>query len=217
MVRTGPAAPHETVVPYLPRPHVRRAAAVLLDEYGGARSAHVTAPPVPVEELLEVHLRLTFEIAGLRELFAAGDVLGAIWMADRTVRVDARLDPTVHPTMLGRYRYTLAHEAAHWCLHRRLFLRDTAAPAFVCRAAHAKRPVEWQADYFAAHLLMPSHLLRAAWEDWHGNLCPAAFGDLVAAEQFARPLAERFEVSAEAMRIRLEELELLQLRHEVVV
>jgi hypothetical protein len=215
MVLTGPVH-DDVVVPYLSRPQIRRAAAVLLDGYS-ARFTPVTAPPVPVEEILEIHLGLTLEIADLRELFGVGDVLGAIWMGGRTVRIDASLDPSDHPALLGRYRYTQAHEAGHWCLHRRLFLRDAAAPAFVCRSGHAKRPVEWQADYFAAQLLMPSHLLRAAWEEWHGSLCPAAFDDPVAAEQFVRPLAHRFEVSAEPMRIRLEELELLPVRRGTLV
>ena len=91
--------------------------------------------------------------------------------------------------------------------------------------------MEWQADCFAAYLLMPSNLVRAAWEDWRGNLCPVGLDELhpaasrnvsfkadpaavdaavnAAAQRFVRPLAERFEVSAEAMRIRLRELDLL--------
>jgi hypothetical protein len=66
---------------------------------------------------------------------------------------------------------------------------------------------------------MPSDLVRTAWEAWRGSLCPAGpaevsraaeDNDLAAAtRRFVRPLADRFEVSADAMRIRLEELGLL--------
>jgi hypothetical protein len=202
----GPAAP------YLSKTQVRRAAAVLLEEYA-ARFTPVTAPPVPVEEIIEAHLGLTVEIADLSELFGAGDVLGAIWMAEKTVRIDANLDPSVHAGMLGRYRFTQAHEAGHWRLHRRLFPSGdvSTVPSVICRSSQAKLPIEWQADYFAANLLMPAHLVRAAWDAWHGNLCPVAFGDTVAVDRFVRPLATSFEVSAEPMRIRLEELGLVQL------
>jgi hypothetical protein len=95
-------------VPYLAKPQVRRAAAVLLAEYGAAHGP-VLAPPVPVDDVLELHLGLTLEIADLRARFGVGDVLGAIWFADRTVRVDAGLDPKVDPRRLGRYRFTVAH------------------------------------------------------------------------------------------------------------
>ena len=94
-------------------------------------------------------------------------------------------------------------------------------PAFVCRAGD-KLPVEWQADTFASYLLMPKAIVVAAWKDWRGNLDPVVLADLppvpvadgrdaanATLDRFSKPLAERFEVSAEAMRIRLEKLGLL--------
>lgn len=236
MPRTA-SAPVSSVaprVPYLTKTQIRREAAVLLAAYAEQHGA-VLEPPVPVDEVLEVHLKLSVDIADLHALFGgAGDVLGAIWFADRRVRVDASLDPARQPRLLGRYRFTLAHEAGHWCLHRRLYLDDPnqqrlfggdagGGPAHVCRSGQAKEPMEWQADYFAGQLLMPSHLVRAAWEAWRGNPYPAGDVELVsvgwdggdpegrdaAARRFVRPLADRFEASADAMRIRLEELGLL--------
>ncbi|MCW2892956.1 MAG: hypothetical protein JWO75_2445 [Actinomycetia bacterium] len=218
-------------VPYLTKSQIRREAAVLLSEYG-AQHVPVTRPPVPVDDILEIHQRLTFKIMDLTALFGHGDVLGAIWMKERTVAVDRSLDPALHPHCLGRFRFTVAHEVAHWRLHRRQFTDDAsqgamfapeAPPAYICRSSASKEPVEWQADYFAGQLLMPSNLLRATWEAWRGNLNPvdveevrcgaggpqSADAAATLFERFVRPLAGTFEVSAAAMRIRLEELGLL--------
>lgn len=229
-------------VPYRTKRQLQDEAALLLAEYG-ERFSPVKAPPVPVEDILECHLKLIFEIDDLKRRFGIGDVLGGLWVNERTVRVDASLDPSAHPKMLGRYRFTLAHETGHWRLHRTFFMENptqsklfdaNGRPAYICRSSEAKKPVEWQADYFAAHLLMPSDLLRASWQAWRGNLEPVCLEDLrksygersvrseaghrseadrdgqftaasAMMEAFVRPLATTFEVSAEALRIRLEE------------
>lgn len=233
-------------VPYRTKEQLQDEAALLLAEYG-ERFKLVTAPPVPVEDVLECHLKLVFEIDNLKQRFGLGDVLGGLWISEKAVRVDTSLDPAVNPKMLGRYRFTLAHEAGHWRLHRTHFLENPdqsklfgadGKPAYVCRSTEAKKPVEWQADYFAAHLLMPAVLLRAGWQAWRGNLDAVCLEDLwedygeeivrgeigqrsdahradhhtaenAVMEMFVRPLATTFEVSAESMRIRLEEAGLL--------
>ncbi len=217
-------------VPFLSKTQIKREAAVLLSEYG-ERFGAVVEPPVPIDEILEVHLQLAFELSDMNAMFGFGDVLGALWIAEKTVRVDKSLDPVLFPRRKGRYRFTLAHETGHWRLHRHLYTADAnqaqffggqSKPAYVCRSSEASKPVEWQANYFAAQLLMPSNLLRAGWEKWRGNLNPVAETDLLQAartpstetpqavvERFLRPFADTFEVSGEAMRIRLEELELI--------
>jgi hypothetical protein len=57
----------------------------------------------------------------------------------------------------GRARFTAAHELGHWSLHTgaKIFARtsnDKGLPAF--------RSSEWQADMFAAELLMPRWLIN---------------------------------------------------------
>ena len=88
-------------------------------------------------------------------------------------------------------------------------------PAFVCRSS-SKPPEEWQADQFAACILMPRRLVLEAWERWRGAPDEVALADLdidhddeIALDAFCRPLADLFQVSAQAMRIRLQGLELL--------
>ena len=219
----------DSAVPYLPEVRIERDADVLIAQFAQGRGAPVVAP-VPVEEILEFHLGLTFAIEDLSELLGARGVLGAIWFNERIVRVDTRLDPSENPSQLGRYRFTLAHEIGHWQLHRPYYREDPTQgvlfdgrgqPAFVCRTGD-KPPVEWQADTYASYLLMPKPLVVAAWQDWRGSLDAVVLADIppsvavagrdpanVTLDRFCKPLAERFEVSAEAMRIRLEKLGLV--------
>jgi hypothetical protein len=213
-------------VPFLPEKRIEREATLLLAEYGQAYG-DVTAPPVPIDEIIELHLGLTFEFKDMQELFGHADVHGALWLKERLVGVDKSLDPKVHPKRTGRYYFTLAHEAGHWRLQRVHYLEDPnqgalftgglGKPAYVCRSGD-KRPVEWQANRFAAYLLMPRDMVLAEWGGWRGGLDTAYLNDMkrgvdetaeAAMERFCRPLADRFQVSGEAMRIRLEDLGLL--------
>jgi hypothetical protein len=216
-------------VPFLPEVRIERDADALIAEYAHGHGV-VVAAPVPVEDILELHIGLTFAIEDLAALFGTQGVLGAIWFNEKLVRIDTGLDPSANPARLGRYRFTLAHEIGHWRLHRSYYREDPGQaalfdgrgqPAFVCRAGD-KLPVEWQADTYASYLLMPKSLVVAAWKDWRGSLDHVVLADLPPApvadgrdaadatlDRFSKPLAERFEVSAEAMRIRLEKLGLL--------
>lgn len=217
-------------VPFLKDEHIEAKALLLLEEYAQTGNWQVSAP-VPVEDIIELHLKLGFGIEDLRVLLGVDDVLGAIWLKTKEIRVDVRLDPSNNPNLLGRYRFTLAHEVGHWRLHRPYYQEDTnqdelfdgrGQPSFICRSSMKPRP-EWQADFFAGCLLMPRDVVRSAWRDWRGNLEPVTVKQLptvalyaeakrnenATMERFCRPLADQFEVSAEAMRIRLEELKLL--------
>lgn len=228
------AAGHSTLprdgVPYLHEKHIEAEAQVLLEEYAQAHAWQISVP-VPVENIIELYLKLGFGIEDLKALLNVPDVLGAIWFKEKEIKVDVHLDPTDNPRLLGRYRFTLAHEAGHWRLHRQYYVEDPnqgklfdgrGRPAFVCRSS-VRPSAERQADMFAGCLLMPREVLRCAWQAWRGNLDPVAVQQLpavalhaeakrnenVAMDRFCRPLADQFEVSAEAMRIRLENLGLL--------
>ena len=109
---------------------------------------------------------------------------------------------------------------------------DLALPDVVCRSGHRATPIEWQADQFASLLLIPRKMLLPTWTAFRaGDSSPVDVRDLLqpppaaqrlrriehrfvnerqheraAMEHFCRPLADRFGVSAQAMRIRLESL-----------
>ena len=238
-------------VPYLNIKQIQAEADLLIAEYG-ERFAPVAAPPIPVDEMAELHLQLTLEYLNMRSLFPDADVHGAIWFEEARIGIDSRLDPDATPTKRGRYHFTLAHEIGHWRLHRhhyaanprecKLFDNGTERPDVVCRS-NDTQPVEWQANVFAANLLMPRQMVQAAWTDFrYGDDRPLAIDelremfadvmdveplyhqgriandqasqDIAMKEGFCRPLAGRFEVSREAMRIRLEQLGLLVLKKE---
>jgi hypothetical protein len=169
-------------VPYLYEEQIERDAAALLAEYAQARSV-VIAPPIPIEDIVEKHLKLGIEFDDMHRLLnhpRSGlgldpDILGAIWFDDRRIVIDESLDPEENPSKEGRYRFTLAHEGGgHWRLHRHLFAKDPAQvslfnepapPSVVCRSSQAKEPVEWQADFYASCLLMPRKRVMAAWDE----------------------------------------------------
>lgn len=226
MARVRAALPRNEV-PFLHEKAIEAEALLLLKEYAASCTWQISAP-VPIEDIIELHLGLAFGIEDLRTLLNMDDVLGAIWFNEKAIRVDTTLDPSSNPSLLGRYRFTLAHEAAHWRLHRQYYQENPnqrklfdgrGQPAIVCRSSQ-KPPAEWQADFFAGCMLMPRDAIRSEWQVWRGSLDPVALQQLPAVtidadsrehsnatlEKFCRPFADRFEVSAEAMRIRLERL-----------
>jgi IrrE N-terminal-like domain len=169
-------------VPYLDEQRIERDAAALLFEYQQARGVVITRQ-VPIEDIVEKHLKLGIEFDDMHRLLnhpRSGlgrdpDILGAMFFDERRIVIDESLDPEENPSMEGRYRFTLAHEGGgHWRLHRHLFAKDPAQvslfneptpPSVVCRSSQAKEPIEWQADFYASCLLMPRKLVMAAWDE----------------------------------------------------
>jgi hypothetical protein len=172
-------------VPYLSEDEIERDATALLAEYAQKRGL-VIAPPIPIDDIVEKHLKLGVEFDDTHRLFGVprdpegdADILGAIFFDERRIVIDEILDPEENSFKEGRYRFTLAHEGGgHWRLHRPLFAKDPAQaalfgaptpPAVVCRSSQAKERVEWQADFYASCLLMPKNLLISAWRGRFGN------------------------------------------------
>ena len=177
-------------VPYLSEEVIERDAAALLAEYAQARGVTVK-PPIPIEEIIEKHLKLRFEFDDTHKLFGIprdpecdADILGAIFFDEARIVIDESLDPEENPAKEGRYRFTLGHEGGHWRLHRHLFAKDSAQSAFfgedpvpsvVCRSSQAKDPVEWQADFYASCLLIPHQLIFETWRERFGTTAPFIF------------------------------------------
>ncbi len=221
-------------VPFLSDRVIEEHADLLLAEWANTEAP--VSVPVPLDDIVELHLGLTYEVDDLRSMFGRPDVLGAIWFDCNLIRIDATLDPSTNPAMLGRYNFTLAHEIGHWRLHREHLRQDpdsarlfeaNAEPAFVCRSSLKPRE-EWQADHFAGCVLMPRTLLMQEWVKWRGSPDPVASEDLLNSsseddrelaenrvlEDLCRPLAREFHVSAQAMRIRLQSIGLFVSRIE---
>jgi hypothetical protein len=208
-------------------------AALLLAEYGN-KHGQVTAPPIPVDEMVELYLGLSLEFLDMQKLFGVADVHGALWVNEKRIGIDQRLDPGTNAAMLGRYHFTLAHEAGHWRLHRQHFQRkanqlsllpeNVERPDYICRSSSTE-PIEYQANRFASCLLMPREMVKRAWHEWRGGMDPIYLSDLRAEagnggtdemvlENAVRSLAGTFQVSPEAMRIRAEGIGLLLRKRE---
>lgn len=92
-----------------------------------------------------------------------------------------------HP--LVRRRFTIAHEIAHFLLHRDL-LEDEVFEDYLLRAAASwsNAKIESDANALAADILMPVNLIKT---------------EFVAGTKSIEELAEKFEVSKDSMSIRL--------------
>ncbi len=172
------------------------------------------AEAVDVEAFIENHLRASLDqyadlepsVLGLTE-FRQGPPRVRI---NRELTGSAMDDEWCPPGVQGRWRATLAHEAAHIVLHRILFELNPAQTALFAEVPSSgsllrclKRDVayrstgrDWrevQANRGMAALLMPKTIfLAAANEELKGDVQTAA-----------RRLARRFQVSREAAAIRL--------------
>ena len=225
-------------VPRLSEAEIEAKAISLLDRYANEIEP-ILRPPVPVDEMPELLLKVRLEFDDLRKMLGgSSDAIGAIWFERKEIFIDQSLDPTDHPRKRGRYRFTVGHEIGHWVLHRRhvpdresqmaLFAGHSPAPSILCRESNQREPVEWQADRFSSFLLMPRSLVVKAWRDrrgrepWQFDLqkyrVAAVNGILGSYDEVAKVMmtdiasdfASDFEVSKEAMRIRLEVLGLLK-------
>ena len=154
------------------------------------REAGIAAPPVPVEQLAERmgalvrYAPFDGQMSGLLHRSADGN--------RAVIGVNSR-----HPTV--RQRFSIAHELGHLALHEPAFQIDQHA--FVSfrnsKSSSASDPHEIEANQFAAALLMPEALLRA---------CLDQFGENPDVEESIGRLAQRFDVSTQAMTIRLTSL-----------
>jgi hypothetical protein len=163
----------------------------------------VSTGVIPVEGILEHHLKLSLDFddlhtkLGIPMLGDEPEVLGALWVQSREVFIDQSLDPVENPSMEGRYRFTVAHEIGHWCLHREYIRTETiedlfdqpisCKPTVVCRASRAKEPIEWQADTFASTLLMPAPLIWYWWRELYSRSGPLIFELFEHDSNWARP------------------------------
>jgi hypothetical protein len=219
-------------VAYLTTSQIENDTRLLLAEYE-QQFGRITRPPVDVEGIIESLFQLDLRFADLRSSLGQ-DVLGATWIDEREVRVDETLDPTLDPKKEGRYRFTLGHEIGHWRLHRpslearamqgSLF-NAVHKPAIVCRSS-GREPQEWQADVYAGFLLMPQTLVHEQWRNLYDKAEPYFAADEIETIQarwslaenntptvsIARRLAQVFNVSGQAMQIRLIGLGLIRTR-----
>lgn len=171
---------------YRSKKSIEQRAVQLLEEHGAMRA------PVPVE-LIAHRLGLVVESAAL-----GNDVSGLLVVKDGrgTIGVNQTHVPV-------RQRFTIAHEIGHYVLHREeaeLFIDKGYAAARRDRTTSTGEDYgEIQANAFAAALLMPEPLVSAEVDRLAFDL-----GD----EDALEALADKFQVSLQAMTFRLSNLEI---------
>lgn len=191
-----------------------------------------TPQAMDIDDFAECHLKMTFDYAYLSD---DGDILGCtcfnngqlmVWDKDRkksfpldVEKGEILLDnDLMESSNEGRIRFTIAHECAHWILHRRFFVQRPGAtyPTIPCIVYHMERwdsrpPMsdedvrEWQANRLGAAILMPAPTVKIvltdklgmAWED----IQPYDID-----EDIINDMAKFYQVSYDAMRLRFRDL-----------
>jgi len=127
-------------------------------------------PPIPVEAIIKNHLGLKLGFVDFEKGLGMKGVLGATYVKARLICLNENLREARYE---GRKAFTCAHEVGHWVLHRQFV--ETAGRSereentIICRSADAREPIEWQADFFAACLLMPEGAVATAFREVCGS------------------------------------------------
>ena len=155
--------------------------------------------PVPIEEIADSHLGLLVRdvedlesAEGLPEIVSGQRLSGLLLPHRGEIWVNAAEAREWPP----RRRFTIAHEIAHWCLHRErshtIHCRSTTLvgeePAPAPDDHEPLPPAEDEANAFAAAVLMPPELVREQY---------------VSCDRDFALLCERFATSGAAMGRRL--------------
>jgi Zn-dependent peptidase ImmA (M78 family) len=152
----------------------------------------VKAPPVPVERIAK-SLGVVVQYAPFDE-----ELSGMAFLKEGVAIIG--VNSNHHP---NRQRYTLAHELAHICLHRKHLETavhvDQGSVNSLRRdlvSAEGTDPLEREANAFAAELLMPKKLLAGALDE---RMLDLDDDRLLA-------ISKRFKVSLMALQYRLQRM-----------
>jgi len=115
-----------------------------------------------------------------------------------TIMIDASL--LDQEKLYGRLRFTLAHELSHYLLHKGLY-SGTGTAAALYKHEINEDATEWQANYLAQAILMPKGQVKRCFY----ALRPTSKSKQESISQ----MAKTFEVSKQAMEIRLKRFALI--------
>jgi hypothetical protein len=213
-------------VPFLHDSVIERKSIEVIKEYEQKYNQKISNP-VPVENILDALYDFIVEPENLQKKHNA-DVLAELHVLGgrRDIYIDNGIYPDYHPEKIGRYHFTLGHELGHWILHcPEILIKEQipdmfepGKPTLICRS-HSKDRREIQADIFSGMFLMPHYLLTEAWVEITGSDAPRNVyeelsllremqglpkDDRSVSCEIAKEMAPLFDVSVQAMQIRLE-------------
>ncbi len=164
---------------------------------------------VPIEEMIELHYGIILQF---RNLSKKGHIHGITVFEDSVIPIYDEINKRYEPIVvkagtilidkrllarnrINRFRFTLAHELAHYILHGEYYLGVQELASKISSESDAR--TEKEADELGAALLMPQGRLKVAFKR---NAYQIDRKELI------YNLAQTFEVSAQAMEIRLKRL-----------
>lgn len=117
----------------------------------------------------------------------------------KTMMIDASL--LENGSCYGRLRFTMAHELAHFILHKRIFSGTGVAAALYNNDTDEDNATEWQANYLGQAILMPNGQVKRCFY----ALRPVCHSS----RELVSKMAEAFDVSKQAMEIRMKNFGLI--------
>ena len=161
------------------------------------RQLKITFPPIPVENIAN-HLGVKIE-----EAILDGEISGFLYKKKKNGQAVIAVNALHSRHSYRRKRFTIAHELGHLILkhHGEFFVDRKLFRDSISKQGTDK--IERDANQFAAELLMPELMIRAQFKE-------TPVQDVDDPESL-KLLADRFEVSVQAMTIRLANLGLVSL------
>ena len=153
----------EISYPYLKNSTIEKESKKLLGDFNN-KTGHKLSAPIPVFDIIEY---LGYDVDFRKDgIYEDKNLLGGTIIDQKTIEINENLSD--HE---GRMNFTAAHEVGHIILHVPFYNakhgKDVSEHKIISRKdggfeGTKKEPEEWQADKFAAFLLMPSELIKKA-------------------------------------------------------
>ena len=153
----------EISYPYLKNSTIEKESKKLLGDFNN-KTGHKLSAPIPVFDIIEY---LGYDVDFRKDgIYEDKNLLGGTLIDEKTIEINENLSD--HE---GRMNFTAAHEVGHIILHVPFYNekhgKDVSEYKIISRKdggfeGTKKEPEEWQADKFAAFLLMPSELIKKA-------------------------------------------------------
>jgi Zn-dependent peptidase ImmA (M78 family) len=193
------------MIPFIPIEKMENLTQNILRDYGLTLDHSVSPTPIPIEEIIEFHYGLEIAWEDIDHLKADGIVMAAIYPTEKTIVMNDS-QKVLFEEKIGTRNFTFAHELGHWVLHAtdetQLSLElETDKKVFYCRSKSKKPPEEFQADMFAGCILMPRPIIVSSINKIKAERT-VTWKDLYI-------LKDSFDVSISALKVRIEQLELL--------
>jgi Zn-dependent peptidase ImmA (M78 family) len=148
--------------PFLKDSNIEKETLGLLSSYAEERGKEIKAP-IDVLDIIEY---LDYDIDFRKDdIYEDENILGGLRISNKMVEINDNLSGPQ-----GRRSFTMAHETGHIVLHVPYYLEQEkigqkGKSEIICRKdegfeGNKKAPEEWQADKFAAYLLMPTAMVK---------------------------------------------------------